>query len=120
MRHAARTGGEIMQLRRLQRRASRCRCWCWWTCRARWSAMRGCCWLPACGHAQLRRRDVFAFGTHLTDLTPAFRLGDTDACWRSPAPSSDFAGGTRLGDSLATPAPSSMRGGWSATARWCW
>jgi hypothetical protein len=25
--------------------ASRCRCWCWWTCRARWSAMRACCWL---------------------------------------------------------------------------
>ena len=28
---------------------------------------------------QRARRDVFAFGTHLTDLTPAFRLADTDA-----------------------------------------
>jgi uncharacterized protein with von Willebrand factor type A (vWA) domain len=37
---------------------------------------------PACSHAACTApapRDVFAFGTHLTDLTPAFRLGDTDA-----------------------------------------
>ncbi len=26
---------------------SRCPCWCWSMCRARWSAMRGCCW-PFC------------------------------------------------------------------------
>jgi len=50
-----------------------------------------------------RRRDVFAFGTHLTDLTPAFRLGDTDAMLAAASAAiDDFAGGTRLGASLAT------------------
>ncbi|RYF33022.1 MAG: VWA domain-containing protein [Comamonadaceae bacterium] len=50
-----------------------------------------------------RRRDVFAFGTHLTDLTPAFRLGDTDAMLEAASRAiDDFAGGTRLGESLAT------------------
>lgn len=49
------------------------------------------------------RRDVFAFGTRLTDLTAAFALRDPDdmleAC---NAAIDDFAGGTRLGESLAT------------------
>jgi hypothetical protein len=58
---AAQTGGEMLQLRRLQRRASRCPCWCWWTCRARWSAMHACCW-PSCtpprAGAAGRGRDV--------------------------------------------------------------
>lgn len=56
-------------------------------------------------HAATRgqRRDVFAFGTHLTDLTPAFRLADTDAMLAAASVAiDDFAGGTRLGDSLAT------------------
>jgi len=48
-----------------------------------------------------RRRDVFAIGTELTDLTAAFRHADTDrmlaeASQRIP----DFAGGTRLGSAL--------------------
>ena len=48
------------------------------------------------------RRDVFAFGTHLTDLTPAFRLADTDAMLAAASAAiDDFAGGTRLGESLA-------------------
>ena len=60
--------------------------------------------LPACRHARrTRRRDVFAFGTHLTDLTPAFRLADTDAMLAAASAAiDDFAGGTRLGESLAT------------------
>jgi len=50
-----------------------------------------------------RRRDVFAFGTHLTDLTPAFRIADTDAMLAAASLAiDDFAGGTRLGESLAT------------------
>lgn len=57
-------------------------------------------------HAATRRhprRDVFAFGTHLTDLTPAFRVADTDAMLaHASAAIDDFAGGTHLGDSLAT------------------
>lgn len=48
------------------------------------------------------RRDVFAFGTALTDLTPAFALADTDAMLREAGRRiQDFAGGTRLGESLA-------------------
>ena len=48
------------------------------------------------------RRDVFAFGTGLTDLTPAFRLADTDAMLQMASHAiTDFAGGTRMGDSLA-------------------
>lgn len=47
------------------------------------------------------RRDVFAFGTDLTDLTPAFRLADTDAMLQAASQAiADFAGGTRIGDSL--------------------
>lgn len=48
-----------------------------------------------------RRRDVFAFGTRLTDLTPAFRLADTDEMLaHANAAIADFAGGTQLGASL--------------------
>jgi uncharacterized protein with von Willebrand factor type A (vWA) domain len=57
-------------------------------------------------HAATRghpRRDVFAFGTHLTDLSQAFRLADTDDMLvAAGAQIADFAGGTRLGESLAT------------------
>jgi len=50
-----------------------------------------------------RRRDVFAFGTQLTDLTPAFRIADTDEMLAvASAAIEDFAGGTRLGASLAS------------------
>ncbi|WP_232324391.1 VWA domain-containing protein, partial [Variovorax sp. WDL1] len=56
-------------------------------------------------HAATRRagrRDVFAFGTQLTDLTPAFRIADTDAMLGAAGEAiADFAGGTRLGASLA-------------------
>jgi hypothetical protein len=50
----------------------------------------------------LRQRDVFAFGTRLTDLTPAFRQADSDAMLgAASAAITDFGGGTRLGESLA-------------------
>jgi uncharacterized protein with von Willebrand factor type A (vWA) domain len=53
------------------------------------------------GRSSAGRRDVFAFGTHLSDLTPAFGLADTDAMLAAAgAVIDDFAGGTRLGDSL--------------------
>ena len=55
------------------------------------------------GQAQRLRREVFAFGTHLTDLGAAFRESDTDAMLlRAGQAIADFAGGTRLGDSLAS------------------
>ncbi|HEU0230627.1 MAG TPA: VWA domain-containing protein [Burkholderiaceae bacterium] len=47
------------------------------------------------------RREVFAFGTELTDLGAAFRLADTDAMLLAAGDLiHDFAGGTRLGDCL--------------------
>ena len=56
-------------------------------------------------HAATRRhprRDVFAFGTRLTDLTPSFRLTDTDQMLTQAGHAiEDFAGGTRLGQALA-------------------
>jgi uncharacterized protein with von Willebrand factor type A (vWA) domain len=52
---------------------------------------------------QGRPRAAFAFGTDLTDLRPAFRSRDTDHMLdMANAAISDFAGGTRLGASLAT------------------
>ena len=49
-----------------------------------------------------RRCDVFAFGTGLTDLTPAFQCADADVMLaRAGQAIADYAGGTRLGDSLA-------------------
>ncbi len=55
-------------------------------------------------HQSIRRvaRSVFAFGNHLTDLNPAFRLADTDAMLeQANRLISDFAGGTQMGASLA-------------------
>jgi uncharacterized protein len=48
------------------------------------------------------RRDVFGFGTSLNDLTPAFALPDADDMLDAVQDQvDDFAGGTRLGESLA-------------------
>lgn len=56
-------------------------------------------------HAATRRhprRDVFAFGTRLTDLTPCFKRADTDDMLvEAGIAIEDFAGGTCLGESLA-------------------
>jgi len=58
-------------------------------------AARGRAW-------RVGRRDVFAFGTELTDLSSAFALPDTDDMLDAVQDLvHDFAGGTRLGDSLA-------------------
>ncbi|PZO19544.1 MAG: hypothetical protein DCF26_05430 [Burkholderiales bacterium] len=47
-------------------------------------------------------RTAFAFGTHLTDLRTAFRHSDTDQMLAMANDAiEDFAGGTRLGESLA-------------------
>jgi uncharacterized protein with von Willebrand factor type A (vWA) domain len=57
-------------------------------------------------HAATRkhpRRAVFAFGTQLTELSGAFKLGDTDAMLdHANSLIEDFAGGTQLGKSLAS------------------
>jgi hypothetical protein len=108
MQRAARTGGEILQLRHLQRQRQPLPLLV--LVDVSGSMERYARLLLAFLHAATRnanghraRRDVFAFGTHLTDLTPAFRLADTDAMLgAASALIDDFAGGTRLGGSLAT------------------
>jgi uncharacterized protein with von Willebrand factor type A (vWA) domain len=58
--------------------------------------------VPVGGRRLPIRRDIFAFGTGLTDLGRAFRLADTDAMLRRAGELiRDFAGGTRLGECLA-------------------
>ncbi len=104
MRRAARTGGELLQLPRLRRLQEPLPLLV--LVDVSGSMERYARLLLAFLHAATRsqrRRDVFAFGTHLTDLTPAFRLADTDAMLAAASAAiDDFAGGTRLGDSLAT------------------
>lgn len=104
---AARSGGEIMALRRLQRRHQPLPLLL--LVDVSGSMERYVRLLLAFLHAATRelrhqpvRRDVFAFGTHLTDLTPAFRLADTDDMLTAAGQAiTDFAGGTRLGEALA-------------------
>ncbi len=104
MHHASRTGGELLRLPRLARREEPLPLLV--LVDVSGSMERYARLLLAFLHAATRghaRRDVFAFGTHLTDLTPAFKLADTDEMLAAAsALIEDFAGGTRLGESLAT------------------
>ena len=103
---AAHTGGEVMALRRLQRRSQPLPLLL--LVDVSGSMERYARLLLAFLHAATRqvqrqrvRRDVFTFGTRLTDLTAAFRLNDTDAMLQQAGRAiEDFAGGTRLGESL--------------------
>ncbi len=108
MQQAARTGGELLALPRLQRRQQPLPLLV--LVDVSGSMERYARLLLAFLHAATAprhagaglRRDVFAFGTGLTDLTPAFRLADTDAMLEVAGQAiADFAGGTRMGDSLA-------------------
>ncbi|MEO7129034.1 MAG: VWA domain-containing protein, partial [Rhodoferax sp.] len=104
MHHASRTGGELMDLPRRQRREQPLPLLVLVDISG--SMERYARLLLAFLHAATRRhprRDVFAFGTQLTDLTPAFRIADTDEMLAvASAEIEDFAGGTRLGASLAS------------------
>lgn len=104
LRHAGHTGGELLVLRRMQRRREALPLLV--LVDVSGSMERYARLLLAFLHAatrEHRRRDVFAFGTHLTDLTPAFKLADSDAMLAAASAAiDDFAGGTRLGESLAT------------------
>ncbi|MEO7242213.1 MAG: VWA domain-containing protein [Variovorax sp.] len=110
LRGAACTGGEVMRLPRLARRDEQLPLLL--LVDVSGSMERYARLLLAFLHAATRaraghggsaiRRDVFAFGTRLSDLTPAFRLADSDAMLTAAgAAIDDFAGGTRLGESLA-------------------
>ena len=104
MRQAARSGGELLHLPRRERQPQALPLLL--LVDVSGSMERYARLLLAFLHAatrEQRRRDVFAFGTELTDLTPAFRLGDSDAMLATAAALiPDYAGGTRLGESLAT------------------
>lgn len=106
MHQAARTGGEFLQVPLLQRRRQPLPLLV--LVDVSGSMERYARLLLAFLHAATAprragalRRDVFAFGTGLTDLTPAFRLADTDAMLQAASHAIvDFAGGTRMGESL--------------------
>jgi uncharacterized protein with von Willebrand factor type A (vWA) domain len=102
LRRAVRTGGELVVLHRLERREEELPLIVLVDISG--SMERYARLLLAFLHASTRgarRRDVFAFGTHLTDLSAPFRLPDTDAMLAASSGAiDDFAGGTRLGESL--------------------
>ena len=104
LRHASRTGGELMELPRLQNGQQALPLLV--LVDVSGSMERYARLLLAFLHAATRhhrRRDVFAFGTHLTDLTQVFKVADSDTMLATAgAAIDDFAGGTRLGESLAT------------------
>lgn len=104
MQRAVRNGGELMELPRLERRQQPLPLLV--LVDVSGSMERYTRLLLAFLHAatrQHRRRDVFAFGTRLTDLTPAFRLADTDEMLAHASTAiEDFAGGTQLGEALHT------------------
>ena len=103
LRSAVRTGGELVVLHRLERTEQELPLLV--LVDVSGSMERYARLLLAFLHAATRgsrRRDVFAFGTHLTDLTAVFRESDSDAMLVAASNAiDDFAGGTRLGDSLA-------------------
>lgn len=104
MHRAAQTGGEMLHLPKMQRRQQPLPLLV--LVDVSGSMARYARLLLAFVHTatrHLRQRDVFAFGTDLTDLTPTFALKDTDAMLASARQlMTEFAGGTRLGQSLAT------------------
>lgn len=105
MRKAARTGGELLALPRLARRQEPLPLLVLLDVSGSMEryARLLLAFLHAATRSLRRRRDVFAFGTHLTDLSAAFRLADTDEMLAAASHAiEDFAGGTRLGASLAT------------------
>lgn len=104
MAHAARTGGELLHLPRLERQQKHLPLLV--LVDVSGSMERYARLLLAFLHAATRRhpkRDVFAFGMGLTDLTPAFKQADTDDMLAHASLAiEDFAGGTQLGVSLAS------------------
>ncbi|TFZ00314.1 vWA domain-containing protein [Ramlibacter humi] len=108
MRAAARTGGELVRLPRRERRTQPLPLLVLLDVSGsmeRYARLLLAFLHSATRHAEGGRVghvDVFAFGTHLTDLTPAFRQSDTDAMLAVASSAiDDYAGGTRLGESLA-------------------
>ncbi len=104
MSQAARTGGELLLLPRLERQQKHLPLLI--LVDVSGSMERYARLLLAFLHVGTRRhpqRDVFAFGMGLTDLTLAFKQADTDDMLaKASVLIEDFAGGTQLGASLAS------------------
>ena len=104
MGQAARTGGELLRLPRLERQQKHLPLLV--LVDVSGSMERYARLLLAFLHAATRRhpqRDVFAFGMGLTDLTKAFKQLDSDDMLANAGLAiEDFAGGTQLGASLAS------------------
>ncbi|QBK05165.1 VWA domain-containing protein [Hylemonella gracilis] len=108
LQEATRTGGELLHLPRLRRRVEPLPLLI--LVDVSGSMERYARLLLAFLHAATRqvggrrvRRDLYAFGSHLTDLTPALRLADTDEMLAAASMLiDDYGGGTRLGASLTT------------------
>lgn len=104
LRGATRLGGEVLHLPRLQRRRQPLPLLV--LVDVSGSMERYARLLLAFLHAatrQLHQRDVFAFGTRLTDLRAAMRCSDSDQMLAlASAAMEDFGGGTQLGQSLAS------------------
>ncbi len=104
MSQAARTGGELLHLPRLQRRQQALPLLV--LVDVSGSMERYARLLLAFLHAATRRhpqRDVFVFGMGLTDLSQAFKQADTDEMLAHASVAiEDFAGGTQLGASLSS------------------
>jgi hypothetical protein len=101
MRDAARHGGELIRLPHLQRRQQPLPLLV--LIDVSGSMERYARLMMAFLHQSTRQvpRSVFAFGTELTDLTVPFRMADTDDMLLAVSEKiTDFAGGTRLGQSL--------------------
>jgi uncharacterized protein with von Willebrand factor type A (vWA) domain len=102
MRDAARQGGELIRLPHLQRRKQPLPLLI--LIDVSGSMERYARLMMAFLHQSTRQvpRSVFAFGTELTDLSGPFRMADTDDMLLAVSEKiADFAGGTRLGLSLA-------------------
>ena len=104
MGQAARTGGELLYLPRLERQQKQLPLLV--LVDVSGSMERYARLLLAFLHAATRRhtqRDVFAFGMGLTDLTQTFKQADTDDMLaKASLAIEDFAGGTQLGVSLSS------------------
>jgi uncharacterized protein with von Willebrand factor type A (vWA) domain len=104
-RHAVRTAGEVMDLPRLARRRQPLPLLVLLDVSGSMEryARLLLAFLHAATRAHRRHCEVFAFGTQLTELTPAFRNADTDQMLAAASAAiPDFAGGTRLGGALAS------------------
>ncbi len=104
MQQAAQTGGEMLRLPRLRRRTTPLPLLV--LIDVSGSMERYARMLLAFLHAAtrpLKQCEVFAFGTALTHLTPAFAEQEVDAMLAAcDQRITSFAGGTRIGDALAT------------------